>query len=267
MAEWQLPADIRAELSQKLRRCPRCGYHVADFSPRAAYCRPCTNAAAREYRARKKAEGGPPPAPRSRTCKPCQRTLVYPSGEWSLNNAWCKSCTNARARERRKGNPVPERRFASPGREPYQACRLCKRRKLVRAKDFPNPYQPELCAACIRRRSQMSYQALKAREGYVECHQCGESKWHPAGGAGWSGNRCPDCSRVAERERYAQKRKGNPDHARKEHLRYMRRKARAAEEADFGPSAGVGGFEDGQTPETPGTRSRRRVGQTRRGRN
>ena len=230
-----------AEIPQtpKLRRCARCRLHTSDFSPRATYCRPCTNAAAREHRARKKERGGPPAPPRLRTCKPCGNTFTCPSEDWkSARNSYCAACTNRIARESRQGKELPPLPDHPPHQVPSRRCRLCGRWKGHTPANFPNRQQPNVCARCQTRRTRANRAKLKGREEYVTCRTCGELKWHEKGGAAWAGNRCPDCSRVAENERYHQRIK--TDDAKMEQRRHRQRDAYRAK-------VGM----DASTPETP----------------
>ena len=70
-------------------------------------------------------------------------------------------------------------------------------------------------------------------------------KEHPKGGRGWSNNRCPDCSRAAENQRYHQQIKQDADKMesrRRQGREYQRKKANGGVDA---PPMDTG------APETP----------------
>lgn len=224
-----------------LRKCSRCRMHVKDWQTTSGYCRECGAAYARERRARIAAN--PPAAPRLRTCKPCGSEILYPSAEWTANVAYCKPCAANYGRQHRKGKaPLPPVRYAAPGREPMQVCRLCKKYKVLNERNFPNPQTPNKCRACAKKEQRDSRKRLRDREGWVECRECGESKWHPVGGKGWASNRCPDCSRKAENARYHERIKGDSDAMEKRRL----------QQRDYHRKKVAGGYiKDTSTPQTP----------------
>ena len=226
----------------KLRKCSRCGFHTSDWGAAGnVYCRPCVNLTAREYRARKKAKGQPE-TPRPRVCKPCQREILYPSSEWTAGVSWCKSCTNRIARENRQGKELPPLPDFPLHKMPTLQCRLCKRSKAHTAKNFPSRQKPNVCKPCLARQAKASQRRLKERECYVTCRQCGESVWHPAGGAGWQGNQCPECARAYGRERYP---------ARAETHRAQSRAAYHRKQAENQAESRSSVEQDAPTPQTP----------------
>ncbi len=183
------------------RRCSRCGFHVKDWATSSGWCRLCSAQYARERRHRLK-EQGTPPEPRLRICKPCGQDLLYPSEQWTASVSWCKSCVNAYARERRQGQTLPPLPNHPLHKMPMLKCQKCGRRKAHRPENFPSRQRPNVCKSCQTREQRESRKRLRDREGWVLCRTCGEQVWHELGGKGWAGNRCPDCSRAAENERY-----------------------------------------------------------------
>ena len=165
-------------------------------------CRPCAATAAREYRARRKANGTPPPTPRLRVCKRCKVEQFFPSPVWTASVSLCKPCINEYARERSKGKELPPLPDFPLHNMPSLKCRLCGRHKAHRPDNFPSRSAPDVCKSCQTKRQRESRKRLREREAFIECRECKESVWHPQGGRGWQNNRCPSCCRQAENERY-----------------------------------------------------------------
>ena len=185
-----------------LRKCARCKLHVPYWSGKSPVCRPCAATAAREYRARRKANGTPPQPPRLKTCKLCETEQLYPSPVWTTGIPYCKPCTNRAARERRQGKELPPLPSHPLHNMPSIKCRICGKYKGHTAKNFPSRQHPKICKTCQTKANNASKKRLRAREAWVVCRTCKELVWHEAGGRGWSNNRCPTCSRVAENARY-----------------------------------------------------------------
>ena len=188
-----------------LRKCSRCKLHVPYWNTKSPVCRKCSATVAREYRARQKAIGAPPPAPRLRVCKRCKTEQLWPSAQWTASVSLCKPCINDYARERRQGKELPPLPNHPAHNTPSVKCRVCGKYKAHSAKNFPSRQHPNICKTCQAKSNRASKKRLREREEYVSCRTCGESVWHPQGGRGWSNNRCPACSRVAENLRYHEK--------------------------------------------------------------
>ena len=244
---WRQHAEVQGVENGKTSwvTCSTCG-QLKRYRPRpsgtggvgwkALQCPDCTATKAREWRAAQKAE-----EPRSGPCSKCGQEGPYENGNQ------CRACFRAHAAEY-----VKERRAEGKGKPVTipahsKICGKCKQRCRVAGE-----WRGDVCPLCWKKaesiRAKRKRKELKQRmvnAGEWRCRQCGQVQPVDRTAKGWQGQKCPPCSRARARARYHEVDKTNPDYQRKKKARhrrdYQRRLARAAQDADSGPSAGVSG--------------------------
>ena len=163
-------------------------------------CPDCSNAAAREYTAKRKAEGV-----RSGLCSKCHQEKPYHNGRQ------CRECFNAqrnayrRATGKGKRQPMPT---YTPGREPFKRCSGCRKSKL-----HTGQWSANQCPACVKASNKKSRAALRQRmieAGEWECVTCHQVQTVEDGARGWMSAKCPECTREMDRARKRRKRESSP---------------------------------------------------------
>ena len=204
MADWKLPADIQAELSQTYRRCARCKFHVKDWGTTSSYCPLCNAAYKRERRAARKAEGKMQWTVKK--CSKCGAEDVCPP-----DSSQCRACRNAYQRAYKQAHPPKTPPPTVPGKWETRKCSHCGKRRPYTVKEG---WRGGVCGKCQQgyRKKADAAQKEKRRQwretaAPVNCRQCHQVKPY---GRGWNGRLCPQCQSVQAAERYART-KANPE--------------------------------------------------------